>query len=106
MNKNEVGINLARLRAHLATVQPGKIADTTDLEPLLAACWDEFSGDYGGMEGSKLLGRMEGVTWEPPVVRFMVRHGRTVAGASWADLQGWTVNVEKQTIFCEPLGHR
>src|SRR5262245_9543483 len=95
-----------RLRAQLATLQPGKIPDTTDLEPLLAACWDEFTGDDGGMEGHKLLGRMEDVTWEPPVLSFTVeRHGRTVAGSSRADLQGWAVNVEKQTIFCEPLGH-
>ena len=96
-----------RLRTYLRTVQPGKITDTTGLERLLAACWDEFSGDYGGMEGYKLLGRMESVTWQPPLLSFAVeRHGRTVAGSSRADLQGWTVNVEAKTIFCEPLGHR
>jgi hypothetical protein len=42
-----------RLRAHLAHIQPGQITDTTDLERLLAACWDELTGDYGGMEGYK-----------------------------------------------------
>jgi hypothetical protein len=95
------------VRAYLATTQPGQITDTSDLERLLAACWDEFSGDYGGMEGYKLLGRMEDVTWEPPVLSFTVeRHGRTVAGSSRADLQGWTVNTEQNTIFCEPLGFR
>jgi hypothetical protein len=107
MSEKEELTGLARLRAHLATVQPGRIIDTTDLERLLAACWDEFSGDYGGMEGYKLLGRMEDVTWEPPVLSFAVeRHGRTVAGSSRADLQGWTVNIESNTIFYEPLGHR
>ena len=55
----------------------------------------------------KLLGRMEDVTWEPPILAFAVeRHGRTVAGSSRADLQGWTVNTEQKTIFCEPLGCR
>ena len=34
------------------------------------------------------------------------RHGRTVAGSSRADLQGWTVNTERNSIFCEPLGFR
>jgi hypothetical protein len=107
MSESEEMTGVDRLRAHLATIQPGELADTTDLERLLAASWDEFSGDDGGMEGYKLLGRMEDVTWEPPVVRFSVeRHGRTVAGSSRADLQGWTVNVEKKTIFCEPLGCR
>jgi hypothetical protein len=96
-----------RLRAYLATMQPGKITDTTDLERLLAVCWGEFSGHHGGMEGSRLLGRIEDVTWQPPVLTFSVeRHGRTVAGSSKADLQGWTVNVEQNTVFCEPLGCR
>jgi hypothetical protein len=94
-------------QGYLATGRPGKIADTTDLEPLLAACWHEFTGAYGGMEGYKLLGRMEGVAWEPPVLSFAVeRHGGTVEGSSRADLQGWTVNIEQMTIFCEPLGYR
>ena len=107
MNENEEVTGVDRLRAHLATVQPGKITDTSDLERLLAACWDEFSGDYGGMEGYKLLGRIEDVTWEPPILAFAVeRHGRTVAGSSRADLQGWTVNTEQKTVFCEPLGCR
>lgn len=107
MNENEEVTGVDRLRAHLATILPGKITDTSDLERLLAASWDEFSGDYGGMEGYKLLGRMEDVTWEPPILAFVVeRHGRTVAGSSRADLQGWTVNTEQKTIFCEPLGCR
>lgn len=104
-NKEATGVDL--LRTYLATVQPGKITDTTNLGPLLAACWDEFTGDDGGMEGSKLLSRMEDVTWQPPLLSFAVeRHGRTVAGSTRADLQGWTVNVEKKTTLCEPLGHR
>ena len=56
MNENEKVTGVDRLRAHLATILPGKITDTSDLERLLAASWDEFSGDYGGMEGYKLLG--------------------------------------------------
>jgi hypothetical protein len=65
------------LRNHLATIQPGPIIDPADLECLLAGCWDEFTGDDGGMEGHKLLGRMEAVSWEPPGLVFKSeRHGR------------------------------
>jgi hypothetical protein len=42
---------------------------------LLAACWQEFNGDDGGMSGDKLLGRMEEVIWEPPTLSLTVeRH--------------------------------
>jgi hypothetical protein len=86
---NETGVD--RLRIYLATLPPGPISDPAALERLLAACWDEFTGDYGGMEGYKLLGRMEDVTWGPPVLSFSVeRHGGTVMGSSRAELQGWS----------------
>jgi hypothetical protein len=107
LSENEGMTGADRLRAHLAHIPPGQISDTTDLERLLAACWDEFTGDYGDMAAYKLLGRMEDVTWEPPVLNFTVeRHGATVAGSTRANLQGWTVNIEQNTIFCEPLGCR
>jgi hypothetical protein len=66
--------DLDGLEAHLVPIQPGQIIDTSDLERLFAACWDQFSGDYGGMEGDRLLGRMEDVTWEPPVRHTGRRH--------------------------------
>ena len=47
---------LVACRAHLATILPGKITDTSDLERLLTASWDEFSGDYGGMEATSSWG--------------------------------------------------
>jgi hypothetical protein len=107
LGENEGMTGVDRLRAYLATTQPGRVTDTPGLECLLAARWDEFSGEYGGMEGYKVLGRMEDVTWEPPVLRFSVeRHGRPVTGSTRADLQGWTVNTEQSTVFCEPLGCR
>jgi hypothetical protein len=99
---------LDRLRAHLATIVPGKITDTTDLEPLLAACWGEFSGDYGGMEGYKLLGRIEDVTWGPPTLTFTIeRHGGTVMGSSRAELQHWEVkSVEERGQVANPSTSR
>jgi hypothetical protein len=98
---------LDRLRAHLATTVPGKITDATALEPLLAACWDEFTVDHGGMEGYKLLGRMEDVGWQPPTLTFTVeRHGGTVMGSSRAELQHWEVHVEQKTAAVVKCGHR
>src|SRR4051812_8749544 len=93
--------NVNSLRAHLATVQRA-ITDTTALECLLAACWPELGGDHGGMEGCKLLGRMEDVVWNPPQLTFSVeRHGGTVQGSTRAELQRWTVDVERGTASCE-----
>ena len=95
------------LRTILATIQPGQVDDTTDLERVLAASWDEFTGDDGGMAGHKLLARMEDVTWNPPVLRFVIeRHGGTVLGSTRAELQHWEVNVEKKTAVIVKHGHR
>jgi hypothetical protein len=99
--------DVCRLRAHLATVQPGDLADTADLECLLAASWDEFTGDDGGMAGYKLLGRIEDVTWQPPKLTFTIqRHGGTVMGSTRAELQYWEVNLEKKTAVIVKCGHR
>jgi hypothetical protein len=86
------------LRTFLATLPPGPIPDATELERLLAACWHELAANHGGMEGRKLLGRMEDVAWNPPLLTFTIeRHGGTVMGSTRATLQEWTVNVEAST---------
>jgi hypothetical protein len=86
----------------LAITPPGPIPDTGDLEPLLSACWHEFRGGDGGMTGQKLLGRMEEVVWEPPILTFKIeRHGGTVLGSSRASLQEWRLDLDKQTAWCE-----
>ena len=58
--------NMTSLRIYLAAVPPGPISDKATLEPLLAAAWDEFGGDDGGMAEYKLLRRMETVIWGRP----------------------------------------
>ena len=86
----------------LANTAPGQIPDPSDLERLLAACWHEFHGDNGGMTSDKLLGRMEEVVWEPPILSFTVeRHGGTVQGSSRASLQQWRLDLDKKTAWCE-----
>jgi len=90
-----------KLQQFLATIPPGSITDTTELARLLADAWNQFTGDGGGMEGRKLLGRMEDVAWNPPLLTFIIeRHGGTVMGSTRATLQEWTVDVENMTVAC------
>lgn len=57
--------------------------------------WDTFQGGHdGGMKWEKLY-RMESPAWEPPFLRFDIeRHGGTVKGSIYADVQRWSINVE------------
>jgi hypothetical protein len=93
---------IEQLHDLLATTPPGPIPDSSAVERLLAACWQEFNGDDGGMTGQKLLGRMEEVVWEPPILSFTVeRHGGTVQGSSRATLQEWQLDLDNMTAWCE-----
>ena len=98
---------MEKLMSYLARLPPGAIADTESLERLLTAYWDDLRADDGGLEGYKLINRMEGVTWKPPVIKFTIeRHGGTVIGSSRAELQTWWVDVEQGTATYEVTGHR
>jgi len=98
---------MERLMAYLKHTPEGEIADTAELEELLAECWDEFHGDYGGMEPQKLFGRLEDVLWRPPMLEFVIeRHGGTVMGSSRAKLQRWKVDIERRTVTVQPSGYR
>lgn len=89
------------LRDFLATISPGPITDTNELSERLADTWNEFTGDDGGLDGRKLLGRMEEVAWRPPLLTFTIeRHGGTVLGSTKGTLQEWTVNMETRTVAC------
>ncbi len=69
--------------------------------------WDVLAGDDGGMTGSKLLGRMENVAWQPHKIVFRIeRHGATVMGSSRAELQEWTIDLEQRTKTVETVGRR
>ena len=59
------------------------------------------------MAGHKLIGRMEHVEWHPPLLTFVIeRHGGTVLGSTRAELQRWTVDLDRKTATCERTGHR
>jgi hypothetical protein len=98
---------ISDLRALLESIPPGPISDTTELASLLADCWDEFDCRKGGMTGDKLSGRMEDVSWSPPLLHFTIeRHGGTVNGSSRAKLQDWWVDVERETANFASDRHR
>lgn len=95
------------LHEYLAHDAPGEIVDTGNVERLLALAWDDLLRDDGGMRPDKLFGRMERVVWKPPLLTFSIeRHGATVMGSSRAEMQEWTVDVERATASCEKTGYR
>ena len=79
--------------------------------PTLSACSPRSgttsAATMAGMAGHKLIGRMEHVEWNPPVLTFVIeRHGGTVLGSTRAELQRWTVDLDRKTATCERAGHR
>jgi hypothetical protein len=87
----------------LSGVSIGPVVESRTLARLLADVWDSFRGsDEEGMTGRKLIGRMESVAWESPVLTFLIeRHGGTVRGSTRGELHRWSVNVESRTASCE-----
>jgi hypothetical protein len=95
------------LTNYLQTLDSGPVELSAHLERLLAKVWYDLGGDQEGMAGHKLIGRMEQVVWNPPLLTFLIeRHGRTVMGSTRAELQRWTVDLHHQTASCESTGHR
>ena len=99
---------ITELKDHLSGSGNGPVSDPTELGRLLAGSWHEFAGSKeGGMEAYKLHGRMEDVTWKPPVLKFAVeRHGGTMVGSTRAELQHWEVNLDAGTAEITKTGHR
>lgn len=93
---------------YLESMPPGPIAETADLEMLLAECWDDIPGaNQQGMSGDKLPGRMEDVVWNPPVLAFVIeRHGATVNGSTKAERQKWVLDIVARTASWENVGYR
>lgn len=80
---------------YLDSMGPGPIKkNIEDLERAVWNCWGEFDGTQE-MEGYKLLHRMESVRWQPPILTFVIeRHGATVLGSKYAELQKWELNLD------------
>ena len=95
------------LRNYLNTLEPGPVEETTHLERLLAEVWDDLGGDNGGMAGHKLIRRMEQVEWHRPILTFLIeRHGGTVLGSTRAELQRWSVHLDRGTATCVRVSSR
>lgn len=94
---------MIKLLEYMKTLPAGPITKSFEVEKLLSECWVEFNnsgiGGAGGMKGYKLHGRMEEVKWNPTnILTFVIeRHGGTVAGSTRAELQKWTLDLEKKT---------
>jgi hypothetical protein len=90
-------IGIAELQKVMSTMPPGDVADPAGIDEMLASCWEGLNRHDGGMAGYKLIGRMEEVKWNPPILRFVIeRHGGTVMGSGYAKLQSWAVDLEKE----------
>ncbi len=79
------------------------------IEPLIIQNWDEFSGSSdGGMNADKLIGRIENLNWDPPILSFIIeRHGSIVVGGSTrAEKQKWELNTENRTALFSITGYR
>ena len=96
------------LRSFLNALPSRTVANVGELSGLLAQCWDEFSGcNEGGMQARKLVGRVEGAEWSPPILMFVIeRHGATVHGSTRADLQHWRVDMDQRVASLTETGRR
>lgn len=85
------------LRNYLSTLPPGNVSKEakSDLERMLAECWDQIKIlDRHGMNSNKLGSRAENMNWIPPMLNFDIeRHGGTVLGSKRAELQSWSIDV-------------
>lgn len=98
-----MGNALEEFREHLSRVPPEQNMPASKVVGLLAQCWGELAGDLGGMEPHKLAGRMENICWQPPLLTFEIeRHGATVLGSVYAEVQRWTVNVDRASVELAP----
>jgi hypothetical protein len=96
------------IRKCLGSVPAGPVPDRLGIDVLLADAWDQFEGsDVYRTTAGKLRGRIENLTWSPPVLTFEIeRHGGTVAGSSRAELHSWSVDLEALTATCWTGRHR
>jgi hypothetical protein len=86
---------LRKLLENTSANQPITGELSTEVERKLQLCWDQLDGsDEGGMSGYKLHGGIEALRWVPPAITFEIeRHGGTVNGSVYAEIQKWVVDL-------------
>jgi hypothetical protein len=89
------------LQSLLDDCRPGLVPDPEPIVAGLANCWDSLTGDDEGMTAWK-LDRAEDLAWQPPALSFLIeRHGGTVMGSVWAEVQRWRVDLDSGTAHCQ-----
>jgi len=101
---------LTQVRNYLETLTPGNLSDDQrgELESLLISCWGSLLGsEDGGMSADKLSRRTEGMEWKPPILSFSIeRHGGTVLGSIKGEIQGWSIDLDRERASFTIIGHR
>lgn len=104
-------MSIHSLRAFLDSVAPGKVSADLEQEVVdrLSASWSSLSGaDKASMTERKISSdRVEKLTWQPPVLSFVIeRHGGTVKGSKLGELQGWVIDLERHEATFSIVGSR
>ena len=93
-----MGKAIETLKEYLSSLQSGPIKDVTELEGFLSSAWEECEGSGGGLSGYKIMGRLEDVKWDSPLLSFTIeRHGAVKYGSSRAELQDWVFDISDGT---------
>lgn len=94
----------------LMSLQNGEVPETDveTLEDLLMQYWNRFSGsDSEGMEGCKLVGRMEEVYCKFPILTFDIeRYGGSVSGSKKTEIHTWLLDIEIKQATCQKRRYR
>jgi len=84
--------SLDDLKLFLAEGGPREL-DLAEIARRLSPVWDDLNGSTDhAMRRDKLV-RIESADWDPPLLRFDIeRHGATVGGSIYGEVQHWAVN--------------
>ena len=101
-------MSIEALRSYLISQPVGKLESEEQLQNLLIRAWDELDGGAdGGMQSHKLKNRIENPTWQPPILSFRIeRHGGTVNGSIFAEVQLWEIDCERGTASYDQFKSR
>jgi hypothetical protein len=101
--------SIQELRDALSKILPGPINDNgaqREVIRLLQDCWEQITGAHDSAMSLFKLDRAEQLSWNPPLLDFiMERHGGTALGTR-GDLQQWSVNLESERADYVKVGHR
>lgn len=74
---------------------------------MLSSVWDTLDGSSETSMAAYKLDRAEDLRWEPPQLKFkMARHGAASSGSKRAEMQEWSIDLDRRTASLNQLGHR